>query len=106
MKRRAEFELFLHKSNKPLDYIHYCENVEKAFGGMDMDEIIISHQNISKVRAKLQKIDKNDDCIDDYMVALNHYLKFAFSYTGGFKLQDLKIEAYSSFLAHFSAFPS
>lgn len=32
--------------------------------------------------------------------------KFAFSYTGGFKLQDLKIEAYSSFLAHFSAFPS
>lgn len=81
MKREKEFKQYLEDNNKSLQNVGYCKNhIEKAFGGMDMDDIIISHQNISQVRAKLQKIDKNDGCIDAYMVALNHYLKFAFSY--------------------------
>ena len=44
---------------------------------MDMDEIIVSHQNISMVRDNLKKIESSDNCINDYMVALNHYLQFA-----------------------------
>ena len=77
MKRRAEFEMFLHKSNKPLDYIHYCENVEKAFGGMDMDQIISSHQNISKARTKLEKTFTSKRSASNYMSGLNRYLEFS-----------------------------
>ena len=81
MKRRAEFEMFLHKSNKPLDYIHYCENVEKAFGGMDMDEIISSYKNISATRTKLEKTFSNKSSVGDYITGLNCYLKFSASCT-------------------------
>lgn len=77
MKRRAEFEMFLHKSNKPLNYIHYCENVEKAFGGMDMDQIISSHQNISNARTKLEKTFTSKRSASNYMSGLNRYLEFS-----------------------------
>lgn len=77
MKRRAEFELFLQKSNKPLDYIHYCENMEKAFGGMDMDQIISSHKNISEARTKLEKTFTNKSSVKNYMSGLNRYLEFS-----------------------------
>jgi hypothetical protein len=81
MKREKEFKKYLEDNKIPIKNIGYCKNhIEKAFGGMDMDDIIIRHQNISKARAKLKLIDKNDACVDDYMVALNHYLKFAFEY--------------------------
>lgn len=46
-----------------------------------MDEIILSHQSISKVHDKLKTITKTDSSISQYMSALNHYLKFAFSFT-------------------------
>ena len=79
MRREKEFKKYLEDNKISSQNVGYCKNhIEKAFGGMDMDDIIIRHQNISKVRAKLKLIDKNDDCINSYMAALNHYLRFAF----------------------------
>lgn len=80
MKREKEFIDFLTINKLPLKYVNYCKNhIEKAFAGMDMDEIIVTHQNISKVRKKLEIIEKEPNSIDQYMTALNYYLKFAFT---------------------------
>lgn len=81
MKRENEFKAFLNKNKLPTKYSSYCKKIEEAFGGIDMDEIILSHQSISKVHDKLKTITKNDSSISQYMSALNHYLKFAFSFT-------------------------
>ena len=76
---RLEFKAYLEKKGLPEKYFSYCNRIEDAFKGKDMDEIIITHQNISKVRTQLHTITTNEGSIDNYMVALNHYLKFAFS---------------------------
>jgi hypothetical protein len=81
MKRENAFKGFLLKSKKPIKYVSHCKNIEKAFGNMDMDEIISTHQNITKVRKNLEKIYTNKSCVDDYMVGLNWYLKFSASST-------------------------
>ena len=82
MKREKEFKAYLKKNNKPTKYVGYCKNHIEIACGMDMDEIIVSHQNISMVRDNLKKIESSDNCINDYMVALNHYLQFAFERCG------------------------
>ena len=56
------------------DRMSVLDHIEKAFGGKDMDEIIVSHKNISMVRDNLKKIESSDNSINAYMVALNHYL--------------------------------
>ena len=76
---RLEFKAYLEKKGLPEKYFSYCNRIEDAFKGKDMDEIILTHQNISKVRTQLHTITTNEGSIDNYMVALNHYLKFAFS---------------------------
>lgn len=76
---RVEFKAYLEKNGLPSKYFDYCDKIEQAFNGKDMDEIIVSHQNISKVRTQLKVITKSEGTIANYMVALNHYLKFAFS---------------------------
>ena len=82
MKREKEFKAYLKKNNKPTKYVGYCKNHIEIACGMDMDEIIVSHQKISMVRDNLKKIESSDNCINDYMVALNHYLQFAFERCG------------------------
>lgn len=81
MKRRVDFEAFLRKKSKSLSYvrdnINYCENVEKAFGGMDMDQIISSHKNISEARTKLEKTFATKSSVKNYMSGLNRYLEFS-----------------------------
>lgn len=81
MKREAAFEVFLIKNHKrnPEAYINYCNNIERAFGGKDIDDIISSHQSISKVRTKLEAMFPKKHSVDDYMAGLNQYLKFAIS---------------------------
>lgn len=82
MKRQVEFKAFLRTHNLPEKYLSYCEKIEKAFQGKDMDDIILSQQNLSKVREKLKKvITQSDNSISQYITALNSYLKFAFSAT-------------------------
>lgn len=58
MKRENEFKAFLNKNKLPAKYSSYCKKIEEAFGGIDMDEIILSHQSISKVHDKLKTITK------------------------------------------------
>lgn len=77
--REREFKLYLNSHNKSEDYIGYCKKIEEAFGGKDMDEIISSHQNISKVRTNLQALTSNKKSIDNYMSGLNRYLEFSVS---------------------------
>ncbi len=79
MKRQEAFELYLIKNNCTMQYRDYCEKIEKAFGGKDMDEIIISYRYLSQVKEKLRKVTTNENSISQYIVGLNHYLKFAFS---------------------------
>lgn len=79
MKRENAFRAFLIRNSKSEAYINYCENVEKAFGGMDMDDIICSHQNISKARAKLEAMFPKKSSVDNYMAGLNRYLEFSVS---------------------------
>lgn len=79
MKREHAFRAFLRNNNKPEAYIGYCKTIEQAFGGKDMDKIIASHQNISKVRAKLSAITTSKKSIDNYMAGLNRYLEFSVS---------------------------
>ena len=82
MKRKKEFRAYLQNrftNNDTIEaYISYCEKVEKAFGGKEIDEIIISHQNIANVRAKLSKITSSKRTIGDCITGLNRYLEFAF----------------------------
>ena len=79
MKREKEFKEYLEKNNITTKNVGYCrDHIEKAFGGKDMDEIIVSHKNISMVRDNFKKIESSEKSINDYMVALNHYLQFAF----------------------------
>ena len=83
MRREKDFERYLVKNNISKKNIGYCrDHIEKAFGGKDMDEIILSHQNISNVYKKLKAIEKNENSINAYMASLNHYLKFAFEQGG------------------------
>ena len=78
MRREKEFKEYLEKNKITTKNVGYCrDHIEKAFGGKDMDEIIVKHQNISRVYDNLKKIESSDNCINAYMVALNHYLKFA-----------------------------
>lgn len=79
MMREADFKAFLINNNKPQDYIGYCKNIEKAFGGKDMDDIISSYQNISKVRTKLDAAFPNKHSVADYMSGFNCYLEFSVS---------------------------
>jgi tetratricopeptide (TPR) repeat protein len=79
MRREYEFEAFLKKNNRSSKYMGYCEKIEKAFGGMDIDDIILSHQNISKVRKKLEAITSSSKTASSYISGLNAYLEFAFS---------------------------
>ena len=76
MKREMEFKAYLSKNGKHKAYADYCKTIEKAFGGMDMDEIVSSHQNISNVRCKLNLILSDTK---NYMSALNRYLEFVVS---------------------------
>ena len=76
MKRESEFKAYLNRNGKHQDYVNYCRAIEKAFGGMDMDVIISSHQNISKVRSKLDLVFSDTK---NYMSALNRYLEFVVS---------------------------
>jgi hypothetical protein len=43
MKREFEFRLYLNKKGKSKAYVDkriiYCKNIEKAFGGKDIDDI-------------------------------------------------------------------
>lgn len=80
MKRETQFRAYLLKHGKTLKHITYCKNIEKAFGGKDMDEIISSHKNISNARAKLDAIFPKTSA-DQYICGLNSYLKFALSAT-------------------------
>ncbi len=80
MKRELEFKMYLIKNNKNKKYITYCKNIEKAFGGLDIDEIISSHQKISKVQDNLRACGTGDGCIKSYMSGLNSYLTFSASY--------------------------
>lgn len=81
MKREDEFKVFLNKNKLPAQYCGYCKKIEEAFDGIDMDEIILSHQNISKVRDKLKTITQSTSSVSQYMTGLNSYLQFAFSAT-------------------------
>lgn len=78
MKRKSAFEQYLKNNGLSTKYAGYCENhIEVAFN-IDMDDIIVSHQNISRVRQKLENNGIKKNCVDQYMTALNYYLKFAF----------------------------
>ena len=83
--REREFKSYLNKHNKSEDYIGYCKKIEEAFSGKDMDIIISSHQNISKVRTKLQTLTSNKNSIDNYMSGLNRYLEFSVSFSNAKK---------------------
>ena len=83
MKREKEFKEYLEKNKITTKNVGYCrDHIEKAFGGKDMDEIIVKHQNISMVHDNLKALGEPDSSINAYMVALNHYLKFAFTFSG------------------------
>ena len=78
---RQEFKVYLLSNSLPKKYFGYCEKIEEAFGGMDLDDILSSHTNITDVRNKLQAITASKGSIDSYITALNHYLKFILSYS-------------------------
>ena len=75
---RKEFKIYLKSNGLPDKYFGYCRTIEKAFDGMDIDDIILSHKNITNVRKKLQTITTSKGSISCYITALNHYLNFAF----------------------------
>lgn len=78
MRREKEFKEYLEKNKITTKNVGYCrDHIEKAFGGKDMDEIIVKHQNISMVHDNLKALGEPDSSINAYMVALNHYLQFA-----------------------------
>ena len=78
---RKEFKLYLKNNSLPEKYFGYCEKIEEVFGGMDIDNIILSYKYISNVRNKLHTITASSGSISNYITALNHYLNFAFSAT-------------------------
>lgn len=78
---RKEFKVYLKSNSLPEKYFGYCEKIEEAFGGMDIDNIILSYKYISDVRNKLHTITASSGSISNYITALNHYLNFAFSAT-------------------------
>ena len=78
---RKEFKLYLKSNNLPEKYFGYCQKIEEAFDGMDIDNIILSYKYISNVRNKLHTITASSGSISNYITALNHYLNFAFSAT-------------------------
>ena len=84
MRREKEFRAYLqnrHTNNNTIEaYISYCKKVEEAFGGKDMDKIIVSHLNLVKARVKLGKITGSKKTVGDCISGLNHYLEFAFEY--------------------------
>ncbi len=79
MRRVKDFKDYLSKNKLPEKYANYCKKIEEVFGGKDMDRIVTSYQNISKVRDKLKTVTASDNSVRQYIAALNHYLKFAFS---------------------------
>ena len=80
MQREEEFILYLQKNGSPSkvkNYPTHCRAVEKSFGDVDMDDIIVDYKKILTVKDRLL----SGGYSAGYMSGFNEYLKFAFSAT-------------------------
>ena len=82
MRRKAEFESYLqanHTLSTTQHYMTYCNDVEKLTG-KDMDDIIVSCQEIITTKAAIDA-KYSPSSITQILCGFNAYLQFAFSAT-------------------------